>query len=223
MPADDDDVPASPPPHHYFDVVPDVESDPVIVDVTLSDTAFALETDRGVFSRGHLDTATSMLLRAPLPLASDGHLLDLGCGAGPIALAMARRSPAATVWAIDVNRRALELTSRNAARNAVTNIRAVTPDEVPAEVRFSTVWSNPPIRIGKAALHALLLDWLTRLVPTGTAALVVQKHLGADSLQRWLTGHDLHTERIASKAGFRLLHVRAQPRRLTETSHSPQR
>ena len=195
----------------YFDVDPTVPSEPVLVDVTLADTAFVLETDRGVFSRGHLDTATSMLLRADLPIASSGDLLDLGCGAGPIALTMARRSPAATIWALDVNARARELCVRNAERNALTNIRVVAPDDVPPSVQFATIWSNPPIRIGKAALHELLEFWLGRLDPAGSASLVVQKHLGADSLQRWLVELGYRCDRVGSKAGFRLLTVRHDP------------
>ena len=137
-----------------------------------------------------------------------GHVLDLGCGAGPIALTMARRSPDATVWAIDVNERALELCRANAAANAITTIRAVSPDEVPPDVRFGSIWSNPPIRVGKEALHELLLRWLPLLTPEGIATLVVQKHLGADSLQRWLTDQGFATERTMSKAGYRLLSVR---------------
>ena len=193
---------------HYFDDDPDAPSSPVLVDVTLPDTAFVMETDRGVFSRGHLDTATSMLLRADLPIASSGDLLDLGCGAGPIALTMARRSPDTTVWAVDVNARARELCRRNAERNALSNVRVLAPDDVPPDVRFATIWSNPPIRIGKAALHDLLESWLARLDADGSASLVVQKHLGADSLQRWLIELGYHCDRVGSKAGFRLLTVR---------------
>jgi len=193
---------------HYFDDDPDAPSSPVLVDVTLPDTAFVMETDRGVFSHGHLDTATSMLLRADLPIAASGDLLDLGCGAGPIALTMARRSPDATVWALDVNSRARELCRRNAERNALTNVRVVAPDDVPHDVRFATIWSNPPIRIGKSALHELLGTWLARLDVDASASLVVQKHLGADSLQRWLIGLGYRCDRVGSKAGFRLLTVR---------------
>lgn len=193
---------------HYFDDDPDAPSDPLFVDVTLPDTAFVMETDRGVFSHGHLDTATSMLLRADLPIAPVGDLLDLGAGSGAIALTMARRSPDATVWAVDVNRRARELCVRNAERNAITNIVVAHPDEVPADITFATIWSNPPIRIGKAALHDLLETWLRRLRSDGSASLVVQKHLGADSLQRWLNDAGHSCERVASKAGFRLLTLR---------------
>ena len=193
---------------HYFDEQPSVASDVAVVDVALPDVAFTMTTDRGVFSHGHLDTGTSLLLRAaPSPSAS-GDVLDLGCGSGAIALTMALRSPGARVWAVDVNARALELTATNAARNGVT-IRTALPDAVPEDVRFSTIWSNPPIRIGKAQLRRLLLRWLERLTPDGVAVLVVQKHLGADSLQRWLSEQAYAVDRIASKAGYRLLHVRA--------------
>lgn len=213
MPPDSDPVPRDDQHNdaHYFDDDPSVASEPVVIDVMLPDTAFVLETDRGVFSRGHVDTGTNLLLRAALPLASTGHLLDLGAGAGPIALAMARRSPQATVWAVDVNSRARDLCSRNAERNGIANLRAARPDDVPPEIRFASIWSNPPVRIGKPAMRALLLEWLARLDDRGSAALVVQKHLGADSLQRWLQLEGHPTNRVASKAGFRLLSVRPRP------------
>lgn len=191
---------------HYFED-PTVASDPVVVDVTLPDTAFTMETDSGVFSRGHLDAGTSLLLRSDPPLAASGDVLDLGAGSGAMALTMARRSPGTTVWAVDVNSRARELCVRNAARNGLDNIRVAAPHEVPGSVEFSTIWSNPPIRIGKTALHELLLHWLARLAHDGSASLVVQKHLGADSLQAWLTEQGHPTERVSSKAGFRLLSV----------------
>ena len=191
----------------YFDDDPTVASDPVTIDVSLPDTAFSLRTDRGVFARGQLDAGTSFLLRSDAPLVPTGDVLDLGCGAGPIALTMARRSPLATVWAVDVNQRALELCRANAAANGITNLWAVLPDDVPPDVEFGSIWSNPPIRIGKGALHELLLRWLPRLTDGGTATLVVQKHLGADSLQRWLSTQGFVAVRTASKAGYRLLSV----------------
>ena len=191
---------------HYFDEEPAVASDVAVVDVALPDVAFTMTTDRGVFSHGHLDTGTSLLLReAPAPAAA-GDLLDLGCGSGAIALTMALRSPSARVWAVDVNARALELTAANAARNGLV-IQTAIPDDVPDDVRFTTIWSNPPIRIGKPQLQRLLLRWLSRLTDDGTAVLVVQKHLGADSLHRWLSEQGYETERITSKAGYRLLQV----------------
>jgi 16S rRNA (guanine1207-N2)-methyltransferase len=192
---------------HYFDERPGVASDTELVEVALPGVAFTMLTDRGVFSHGHLDTGTAVLLReAPAP-ARTGTFLDLGCGAGPIALALATRSPTATVWAVDVNDRARDLCRANAERNGCANVRVAAPDEVPADQRFDLIWTNPPIRIGKAALHELLVGWLGRLAPGGSAVLVVQKHLGADSLQRWLIDQGHPTDRIASHAGFRLLRV----------------
>ena len=195
----------------YFDERPEVSSDVAIVDVALPDVAFTMATDRGVFSHGHLDTGTSLLLRAAPPPSPTGDLLDLGCGTGAIALTLALRSPQAQVWAVDVNARALELTAANAGRNGVTTIRTVAPDDVPDDVRFTTIWSNPPIRIGKQPLQRLLTRWLSRLAPGGAAVLVVQKHLGADSLQRWLGEQGHAAERIASRTGFRLLLVPGTP------------
>jgi 16S rRNA (guanine1207-N2)-methyltransferase len=193
---------------HYFAERPAVGSAETVVSVQLPDTSFTLRTDRGVFSHGRLDPGTELLLRkAPAP-PSHGDLLDLGCGAGPIALTLARRSPDARVWAVDVNERARALCAANAAANGITNVVVVAPDVVPADVRFEVIWSNPPIRVGKAALHDLLTTWFARLTPDGRALLVVQKHLGADSLQRWLTERGWPASRLASARGYRLLDIR---------------
>jgi 16S rRNA (guanine1207-N2)-methyltransferase len=192
---------------HYFDADPAVGSEQGRVSLTLPDLSLELTTDRGVFAREAVDPGTKLLLLEAPPPPPAGDLLDLGCGYGPIALTLARRSPGATVWAVDVNRRALDLTAANAEAAGVTNVRAVRPDEVPADVAFAAIWSNPPIRVGKAALHELLARWLGRLTADGRAVLVVHKHLGADSLARWLDGQGWHTERLRSRMGYRLLSV----------------
>jgi 16S rRNA (guanine1207-N2)-methyltransferase len=192
---------------HYFDQRPAAASAETVVTVALPDTSFTLRTDRGVFSHGRLDPGTELLLRkAPAP-PGQGQLLDLGCGAGPIALTLARRAPGATVWAIDVNERARALCTANADANGITNLVTRAPDDVPGDVRFDAIWSNPPIRVGKVALHELLTTWLARLSPDGRAVLVVQRHLGADSLHRWLTEQGWPTTRLASARGYRLLDV----------------
>jgi 16S rRNA G1207 methylase RsmC len=111
-----------------------------------------------------------------------------------------------------VNERAGDLCRANAEANGVgAQVRVVAPEEVPPDLVIDQLWSNPPIRIGKGALHDLLTTWLDRLAPaTGTAELVVQKHLGADSLARWLVEQGWSTERTASRAGYRILHVGAR-------------
>jgi 16S rRNA (guanine1207-N2)-methyltransferase len=193
---------------HYFDERPAADSDEAQVTVELPDTAFTLRTDRGVFSHGRLDPGTAVLLRNAPPPPQAGELLDLGCGAGAITLTLARRAPGATVWAVDVNGRARDLCAANATANAIRNVVVRAPDEVPNDLRFAAIWSNPPIRIGKPALQELLTTWLERLSDGGWALLVVQKHLGADSLHRWLTDAGWKTTRIASQRGYRLLEVR---------------
>jgi 16S rRNA (guanine1207-N2)-methyltransferase len=191
---------------HYFDQDPAVASDRRTVPLVLPDLSVTLTTDRGVFARDAVDPGTKLLLLEGPPPPAEGDLLDLGCGYGPIAVALARRAPAARVWAVDVNRRALELCATNAEAAGV-EVRAATPDEVPTDVRFAGIWSNPPVRIGKGALHALLVTWLERLAPDGRAALVVHRHLGADSLARWLAEQGWPATRMGSRMGYRLLEV----------------
>jgi 16S rRNA (guanine1207-N2)-methyltransferase len=192
---------------HYFAERPETASRPGTVDLVLPDLHLRLETDRGMFSPDRVDLGTRILLETAPPPPSSGDLLDLGCGYGPIALTMASRSPGARVYGLDVNERALDVARRNATAAGLDAVRFMTADQLDPDLRFSAIWSNPPIRIGKPALHELLSTWLTRLTPDGTAHLVVQKHLGSDSLQRWLTEQGWRTERIASRSAYRVLAV----------------
>lgn len=194
---------------HYFSAQPASAAQRRDIEVELAGRRVSVQTAAGVFSPDHLDTGTAVLLReAPDPPAQ-GALLDLGCGWGAIALHLALRSPAATVYAVDVNERARQLTRDNAAALGLTRVLACPPDEVPSDLRFAAIWSNPPIRVGKPALHEMLARWLPRLAEGGAAYLVVAKQLGADSLARWLTTElGLPCERIATDKGFRVLAVR---------------
>ncbi|WP_101786765.1 class I SAM-dependent methyltransferase [Nonomuraea indica] len=192
---------------HYFSERPGTASRPGSVDLVLPDLHLRLETDSGVFSPERVDLGTRILLETVPPPPGEGDLLDLGCGYGPIALTMASRAPRATVWAVDVNRRAVELTERNARAAGLDRVRPVHADELPDGVTFRAIWSNPAIRIGKQALHDMLTRWLSRLAPGGVAYLVVQKHLGSDSLQRWLGEQGWQASREASRAAYRILKV----------------
>ena len=197
---------------HYFDANPAVASDRRQVPLVLPDVALELTTDRGVFARAGVDPGTKLLLLEVAPPPPQGDLLDLGCGYGPIAVTLARRAPAATVWAIDSNSRALELTRLNAEAAGAGNVHAVPPEAVPDDLHFAAIWSNPPVRIGKEPLQALLARWLGRLAPGGRAWLVVHKHLGADSLARWLGEQGFPTDRLSSRMGYRLLEVQGPAR-----------
>lgn len=217
---------------HYFDSDPGAASRPSTADLVLPDLHLRLRTDRGVFSPDKVDLGTRVLLDSVPAPPDEGRLLDVGCGYGPIALAMALRSPGARVLGVDVNARAVGLSRHNAAENGLDRARfaAVTPEgglavkqgPVPEGVSdpvaeellgpFDALWSNPPVRVGKAVLHSLLRTWLNRLSVGGVAHLVVHKHLGSDSLQKWLTTQGWDAERTASRAGFRVFAVhRADP------------
>lgn len=196
---------------HYFSAQPTARSKPgrVRLELPEADHAHVLRTDAGVFSAGGVDPGTRFLLDdGARPGPEDRVLLDLGCGYGPIAVTLALRAPEAVVWAVDVNERALELTTANAAALGVADrVRVATPDAVPADVVFDGIWSNPPIRVGKAALHELLTTWLARLAPGADAHLVVARNLGADSLHRWLEEQGHPVTRRGSRRGYRLLDV----------------
>jgi 16S rRNA (guanine1207-N2)-methyltransferase len=193
---------------HYFNPRPAVASRPRTVRLRLGDLDLDLQSDRGVFGSRGVDLGTMVLLREAPAAPSAGEILDLGCGYGPIAVALALRSPGARVWAIDVNERAVELARANAAAAKALNVSACHPDEVPPDVRFDAIYSNPPVRVGKGPLHELLQRWLARLNAGGAAYLVVQRNLGSDSLATWLAAQGFQVARLKSKKGYRVLEVR---------------
>jgi 16S rRNA G1207 methylase RsmC len=193
---------------HYFSDAPSSAFTPRTITVTLAQREVQVTTSGGIFSPEHIDRGTQVLLEHGHDLPNSGNLLDLGCGWGPIALSLALAAPDATVWAVDVNERALELTRLNAEQLSLKNIRTAHPDQVPEEISFAAIWSNPPIRVGKAALHQMLMKWLPRLQDGCEAQLVVAKKLGSDSLLQWMRDTLIPygaSERTANKAGFRVL------------------
>lgn len=196
---------------HYFSNSPESELKLRTIHARIAGEIREVVTANGVFSPEHIDVGTSVLLgSAPAP-PPGGNLLDLGCGWGPIALTLALESPHATVWAVDVNERALDLVRTNAQKLSIANINAVTPDNVPPGLEFTTIWSNPPIRVGKNELHGLLERWLPRLESGSDGWLVVQRNLGADSLHRWLQAtlpEEFTFVRAATNKGYRVLRVR---------------
>lgn len=199
-------------PQHYFSTKPAGDFTPTEIAVRLANADYTVLTAGGIFSPDHIDAGTEALLYSvPAPPAT-GIFLDLGCGWGPLALTLALESPQAQVFAVDVNERALELTRRNADKLDITTITVGTPDRIPAEQRFDLIWSNPPIRVGKLELHAMMKQWLPRLAPGGVAYLVVAKHLGADSFEKWLATEFADTHAVArhdTRKGFRIIEVRA--------------
>ncbi|MEN9954804.1 MAG: hypothetical protein RLZZ41_468 [Actinomycetota bacterium] len=195
---------------HYFSQEPKSNYQPKQIELGVAGEVFKISTASGTFSPLRLDVGTEVLIDHLDLAPKEGNILDLGCGWGPIALNLAKHSPKAKVWAVDVNNRSLELTTENAKTLGLSNIQTATPESVPKDIKFSGIWSNPPIRIGKKQLHELLLSWLPRLEKNAAAYLVVQKNLGSDSLQKWLTetlvdGYEV--SRLTSVKTYRIIKV----------------
>jgi len=198
------------PQEHYFSNEPVGDFRPKTIDVTLAGQKVSVLTAGGIFSPDHVDTGTAVLLEMLDEAPKLGDVLDIGCGWGPIALSIALSRPHVTVWAVDVNERALELTRRNAEKLGITNIKICKPEEVPAQLEFAGIWSNPPIRVGKEVLHDILKTWLPRMAKGAESYLVVQKNLGADSLLRWLQDvlpKSFASVRVDTSKQFRVLRV----------------
>lgn len=195
---------------HYFSANPESDARPRQISVTLAGRTVQLTTAAGVFSPTRLDAGTRVLLQAVPHVPEDGTFLDIGCGWGPLAITMALQAPQADVWGVDVNERVLDLARANAASAGATNLTVKLPQDVPADLRFTTIWSNPPIRVGKDELHAILTTWIPRLTVGGDAWLVVSKNLGGDSLQRWLAdtlGQSFAVTRATTDKGYRVIRV----------------
>ena len=198
---------------YFTDSAPASADETHVIDVSARGFDLSMRVSSRVFSGSKLDLGTRQLLSVAPNLPEDGTFLDLGCGWGPIATVMSLEAPGAVVWAVDVNSRALDLTARNAQAHGAPGVRVLTADEaltasVESDTRFDVIWSNPPVRIGKEAMHEMLASWLGRLAPSGVAYLVVQRNLGADSLITWLNGQGFETSKFASKKGYRIIEVR---------------
>ena len=191
---------------HYFEENPSSEEIESSVQLSLPDFTCSLKTASNVFSWQKIDSGTKFfLLNVPTPQVPPNNVLDLGCGYGPITEVLEHRFPNGKVWGIDVNNRAIDLAKRNVQKGSTVICK---PDEVPEEVTFDLIWSNPPIRIGKQNLKILLTTWLNRLNLNGSAFFVINKNLGSDSIQQWLENETWTTSRLKSVRGYRLIEVR---------------
>ncbi|NBT47040.1 MAG: methyltransferase domain-containing protein [Actinobacteria bacterium] len=193
--------------NHYFSDSAGDDLQPREITASLVGKAVKVFTSSGVFSPDHIDLGTEVLLKQLDKIKPSGNILDLGCGWGPIALAIALTAPEAKVTAVDVNQKSLSLTRMNAEKLNLKNITTFLPEQVPTELLFDEIWSNPPIRVGKEVLHEILVLWLNRLSVGGTARLVVQKHLGSDSLEKWLRQNfpNFEVTRVTSEKNFRVI------------------
>jgi 16S rRNA (guanine1207-N2)-methyltransferase len=197
------------PQQHYFSEQPQTDAKTHSVEFELEGTVFNLTAASGTFSSTRLDSGTRVLLKESALFPVSGTVLDIGCGWGPISLAIATLRPEIEVFGLDVNSRSLELAQANAVALKLKNFKAVRAEQIPNELLFDGIWSNPPIRVGKAVLHQLMQTWIPRLKPGASAMLVVQKQLGAESFQKWLseTFTEFDVAKQSIDKGYRVIRV----------------
>ena len=189
---------------HYYSQNPEAAHDLQRVIYEVLGLRFSCTTDAGVFSRDGLDMGTRILLEALPELR--GRILDLGCGWGPVGVALGRRYPDAQLLLTDVNARAAELAERNLAENGVTNAKVVRGDGFEAvEGAFDAIVLNPPIRAGKAVIYAMFSEAAGHLAEGGALYVVIRKQQGAESAQRYLGTVYGDVARIAREKGYWVL------------------
>ena len=142
--------------------------------VNLLDNELTLHTRWGVFSPRSIDEGT-MLLMKYIEVGVSDICLDLGCGYGPIGLALAKHCTKGEVHMVDKDFVAIELANNNANLNNLSNTKAYFSDaflQVPSEVKFDQVISNLPAKVGREQLSIILYDALDVLKPGGKITVV---------------------------------------------------
>lgn len=191
---------------HYYTKNPSVKSDEATWTFPLRGREFRFTSDAGVFSKTTVDFGSRLLIDSfEYPEAVEGPILDVGCGYGPIGLALASAYPTVTVEMVDVNERALQLARRNAEANQIANVNIYESSvytNVSGPARFAAVVTNPPIRAGKQTVHDILSGSYEYLLPGGTLTAVIQKKQGAPSAQKKMTEVFGNAEVIARDKGY---------------------
>ncbi len=192
--------------NHYYTKNPETESKETSWTFPLRDREFRFISDSGVFSKKTVDFGSRLLIESfRLNEEVAGDILDVGCGYGPMGLALAHAYPARLVEMVDVNERALSLARRNAEVNNIRNVKVYesnTYDQVPEGRQFAAIVSNPPIRAGKQVVHRILSEAHTHLLPGGTLTVVIQKKQGAPSAEQKMLDVFGNAEIIARDKGY---------------------
>lgn len=192
--------------NHYYTKNPETESKETSWTFPLRDREFRFTSDSGVFSKKTVDFGSRLLIESfRLNEEVAGDILDVGCGYGPMGLALAHAYPARLVEMVDVNERALSLARRNAEANNIRNVKVYesnTYDQVPEGRQFAAIVSNPPIRAGKQVVHRILSEAHTHLLPGGTLTVVIQKKQGAPSAEQKMLDVFGNVEIIARDKGY---------------------
>ncbi|MBQ9313658.1 MAG: class I SAM-dependent methyltransferase [Clostridia bacterium] len=190
---------------HYYSSNPTSESNEKIIEYDMKEKKFHLITDNGVFSKAHVDFATSFMLNTIIDEVK-GDVLDLGCGYGVIGIVIASNPNVKKITMCDVNNRALNLAKRNAEKNKLQNFEIVESDGFEnIKQKFDTIITNPPIRAGKAVIYKMYEDSKQHLNEGGTLFLVINKKHGAPSTITFLKEIFENVEVLDKKAGFHVI------------------
>lgn len=189
---------------HYYSRTQKVESDPQYWNYTLRNSNFRFKTDNGVFSKKEVDFGSRLLIETFQMPEIQGDILDVGCGYGPIGLTIAKHWTDRTVYMIDVNLRALQLTKDNSELNGITNLVICESDRLSAvkEKKFAAILTNPPIRAGKKVVHDIYEQSYRSLLPNGELWIVIQKKQGAPSSIDKLSELFSDVEIVEKKKGY---------------------
>lgn len=193
--------------NHYYSRNQSIESKPLYWDYRLRDHIFQFKTDQGVFSKKEVDFGSRMLIEKFALPTIDGPILDVGCGYGPIGLALAKVFPNRTVHMVDINKRALHLAKENANLNQITNVEIYESDRF-EQVKtrdFAAIVTNPPIRAGKRIVHDIFSESYQYLQRKGALWAVIQKKQGAPSAQKKLKSVFQHVEVVQRSKGYYVL------------------
>ncbi len=192
---------------HYYSKDPKVKSDPKEWSTTLRGKTLRFKTDAGVFSKGEVDFGSRLLAEAFVMPESEGAILDVGCGYGPIGLSIAASFPERSVHMVDVNERALTLAANNAKQNGVVNVEIYPSDALSAVVaeEFAAILTNPPIRAGKETVFNFYEGAFSKLVVGGVLWVVIQKKQGAPSTIDRLKEIFGNVETIVKSRGYYIL------------------
>lgn len=188
---------------HYYTETPNSEHDERRVTLVALGNELTFTTDAGVFSRDGLDRGTEVLLDALPPLA--GRVLDLGCGWGPVGVALGKKYPGLEIVMTDINTRAADLARRNLAQNGVRATVLQGDGFDPVEGLFDAIVTNPPIRAGKAVIYGLFDRARDFLKPGGALYLVIRKQQGAPSALKFLKERYREAEVIDRGSGFHVI------------------
>jgi len=142
--------------------------------VNLLDNELTLHTRWGIFSPRSIDEGTLLLMKH-VEVGVNDVCLDLGCGYGPVGIALAKHCTKGQVHMIDKDFVAVELANNNAKLNNLSNAKAYFSDaflQVPNEVKFDQVISNLPAKVGREQLSIILYDALDVLKPGGKITVV---------------------------------------------------